>query len=1165
MHPSPLGGRHSFALSLLACCLSVLGAVLPMYGCGSPDHPPDTSGDSWSIAGKGGGGPCTFDGEVRTCHVTLGSHAGILSCFHGTQTCQGGVWGACGGAGDITAQSNADVRLRASEGSGGGLSLDSLSTPTGCVNNPCDPSCQIYTEVPDAGIVPDGSATIVGITGGSLANSNVPNGFQNKGNDPNNVCSTCPLGSTSAACQSACQFDMQCAGNGMNGCTAFDAGAAGSCTGVDLTVPVTCENADGTVEVSVCSRGTVAVPPGVQCYVYPGNSPQYPADNPGLGTPVMTTQTTIAPGTCESQALPGALFPSGGTESLMCNPPNIVTTTSTEGPSYASVTSTAGAWLNTQNVYAADGVDSTLPMPDSSQANTFSSTSQNIGWTSTNNMMATASDGAYATAAVTAPSGAATVTKLPTANSVVSGSWSNASNAYSASDANASATSALALPTTVTLPASGTLGATTTTGNLCDGVASGACLWTSGTNGDARYAEGIADGVSATATLSKGDDAVAFLGGYPFTGANAVPSNAVITQISATVTWKQSTASTRYTGGLALYAGNGATMVGTECTSTALGTSATTLTCSATTSQLQAAGFSLSDLTSAQLVRIHANHANSGGSNSYTVSVDSVTVQVQYQVPTTSSIMYRGFGLNVSNSIPSTATINSLTVTANLKSGSSNAFASLSFQPYKNSQSTAIGVAATTVTNPSTTFTTSTNSPSVIGLTPADLTDANFGVLVSAFAATAAWTAYVDYIQVTVGYSNTSGSNQTITLNGFGFDSIVPAGATIESVTTEVRWKSDVANNTNATLGVEAVAGGTVLGSELTTPSSGPPTTATTASYAVTSGVTASQLYDANNFRVKLRATSTGGSNFTAYVDYVKVTVVWATTLTSTMTVGHFGLVIPASATITGLTLTTKWSVSATNTGAQLGLQAFSGGSAIDTEATTTSGASPPTTDTVFTATPSVVGLTPASFANGTFTVNVRGTRTAGSAPVTANVDYVTATVTYTTSNNEQIAECNYSNDWSVSKQNPALACQNVTTGGYATRTYTQTYTSSCPAGTRTQWAYLAYDTTTPSDVSGSSDVKFQIQTVPSLSDGGAGTPTSWVTAADAPGAGDPAVCAMGGPSPCPKDLYAALGGLPAADNPTLNLQVTLTPSPDSQVAPTLNTWQITYSCPPSE
>jgi hypothetical protein len=57
----------------------------------------------------------------------------------------------------------------------------------------------------------------------------------------------------------------------------------------------------------------------------------------------------------------------------------------------------------------------------------------------------------------------------------------------------------------------------------------------------------------------------------------------------------------------------------------------------------------------------------------------------------------------------------------------------------------------------------------------------------------------------------------------------------------------------------------------------------------------------------------------------------------------------------------------------------------------------------------------------------------------------------------------------------------------------------------------------------------------------------------------------MSGPSPCPKNLYTALGGPPGATNEDLTLQVTLTPSPDGQVAPTLNSWQITYSCPPSE
>jgi hypothetical protein len=1147
-----LAARRTAALALVSTVAVSLSLAL---GCGS-SKPPDLGDQTGPTTTVSGPTPCAPEGATRQCHVEIGENNGVLSCFQGTETCHDGMWSTCGGEGSISAQ-----RFSGSA-SGGGIRVDSLTTAVNCTNDPCDPSCQTYNETPDAGITPDGGSTVIAITGGSLANSNVPPGFQGKGNDPNGACSSCSPGSTSLACQEACQFDMTCNTNGTNGCQAFGPGQSGACTGIDITVPVTC-GSGGNVEVAVCNRGTQSAPPGVLCYVYPGNSPLYPNANPGTGTLVMTTQTTIAPGACETQAIPDSMFPAGGTESLMCNPPNPVTTTTTLGPSTPGVTVSQGSWLNTDNTFAADSVDSTLPLTASTQANTFSSTSQNSTWSNTGNAMGTAADGAYATAAVTAASSATTVTKLPTSSTVQSGTWSNASNAYSSTDSGASVTTTVSLPTT-NLPSSGGLGATTTTGDSCNGSASAACIWKSGSSSDASSAEGAADGAFATATLTRGDDAVAFLGGYAFTGVNAVPSNAIVTQVTATVTWKQSFASNRYTGGIAIYAGNGASLVGSECTSNGLATTASTMACTVTAAQLQTAGFAISDLTSANLVRIHGNHSNAGSSTSYAIEVDSVAVQVQYQVPTTASILLSGFGLNVANSIPSTATINSLSVTASLKGSASNSFATVSFQAYKNAYGTAIGIAPTTISNPATSLTQYTNNPSVIGLTPADLTDANFGVLVSASAATADWTLSVDYIQVSVNYSLNSGSNQTVTLNGFGFDSTVPVGASIESVTTEVRWKTDVSSSFE-TLGIQAYANGTPLGSELTTPASGPPTTATTVSYAVTSGVTASQLYDANNFRVKLRATSTGGSNFNAYVDYVKVTVVWSATLSSTMTLGHFGFNIPSTATITGLTLETKWSVSASNTTAQLGIEAFTGTTAIGTLATTPSGSSPPTTDTVFTTSPSVAGLTYADFTNGTFTVSVTGSRGSGSTGTTARVDYVRVTVTYTTTTDTQIPECNYNNDWSVSKQNPALACQNVTTGGYTAQAYTQTYTASCPSGTHPQWAYLAYDATTPSNASGSSDVKFQIQTAPLLVDGGVGTPTAWVSAADTPGAGDPALCPMSGPSPCPKNLYTALGGPPGATNEDLTLQVTLTPSPDGQVAPTLNSWQITYSCPPSE
>jgi hypothetical protein len=1128
-----------------------------VVGCGAADRP-RSLGDSAGNPQYGAipGSPCVPEGAARDCHVTLGEHDGVLSCFVGKQTCSGGVWSDCGGQGSITGQSF-HPRVHAS-----GKRVDSLTSAANCTNDPCDPTCQIYNETPDAGIVPDGGGTVIAITGGSLANSNVPPGFQGKGNDPSGVCSTCAPGSTSTACQEACMFDMTCNTNGTNGCTAFGPGQSGACTGIDITVPVTCESGSN-VEVSVCNRGTQSAPPGVLCYVYPGGSPQYPNANPGIGTLVMTTQTTIAPGACETQAIPDSLFPAGGTESLMCNPPNTTTTTTSVGPKYPTVTQSAGAWVNTNNAYAADGVDATLSLTTSTQAKTFSSSSSNVGWTNVNNAEGTSADGTLATAAVTAPLLSVNASGYPSSNTSQSGTWTNPTNAYT-NDATHDVTTT-SLAAMVTVPSAGTVGATTTTADTCNGSGSSACVWQSVTgtvtNNDARNAEGSPDGSYAQTTLTSGDDAVAFLGGYDFTGANAIPSNATISSITATVTWHQSHADNKYTGGIAIYAGNGATMVGSECTSTGIGTSDGTMSCAVTGAQISSAGLTVADLTSAKFIRIHGNHASSGSSTSYTIYVDDVTVQVQYSVPSTASILYKAFGLNTANAIPANATINSVTINANLEGSASNTTASVSLQAYKNGYATAIGT-ATTITNPPTSLTLETASPSVAGLTAADFTDANFGVVVTASASTP-WTFSLDYIQVVVNWSEAVGSNQTVTLTGFGFDSIIPSTATIESVTTEVDWKVDV-SGANETLGVKAVANGTVLGTELKTPAAGPPTSLTVANYAVTSGVTASQLYDANNFNVQLRATSTGGSNFNASVDYVKVTVVWSTTQSSTMTLGNFGFNIPSTATITGLTLGTKWSVSASNQSAQLGIQAYAGATAIGSLATTTAGSPPPTSDTVFTTSPSVTGLTPASFADGTFAVNVQASRGSGSVPITASVDYVTATVTYTTSTNSQIPECNYNNDWSVSKQNPALACTNIT-AGYGPSTYTQTYTSSCPAGTHTQWAFFSYDATTPSDSSGSSDVKFQVQTAPVLLDGGVGAPTSWITVANTPASGDPAVCPMSGPSPCPKDLFAALGGAPGATNGDLTLQVTLTPSPDGQVAPTLNSWQITYSCPPSE
>jgi hypothetical protein len=47
--------------------------------------------------------------------------------------------------------------------------------------------------------------------------------------------------------------------------------------------------------------------------------------------------------------------------------------------------------------------------------------------------------------------------------------------------------------------------------------------------------------------------------------------------------------------------------------------------------------------------------------------------------------------------------------------------------------------------------------------------------------------------------------------------------------------------------------------------------------------------------------------------------------------------------------------------------------------------------------------------------------------------------------------------------------------------------------------------------------------------------------------------------------VSAALGGVPGDTNEVLNLRVTVTPSPDTLANATVNSWQLTYDCKPTE
>jgi len=161
--------------------------------------------------------------------------------------------------------------------------------------------------------------------------------------------------------------------------------------------------------------------------------------------------------------------------------------------------------------------------------------------------------------------------------------------------------------------------------------------------------------------------------------------------------------------------------------------------------------------------------------------------------------------------------------------------------------------------------------------------------------------------------------NQTraVLLGNFGFDSTIPAGATINSVTVSVEWKVSTTASV-ATLGAGAWVNGAAYGSELV--NTAEPTTDTTQTFTV-SGLSRAQLLN-GTFGVRVRA-SRGNSNtgFTASLDAVSVAVTYTASGSQAVTVSAVGVTTArgadsfaydqanrlTSATVAGLTETSTY------------------------------------------------------------------------------------------------------------------------------------------------------------------------------------------------------------------------------------------------------------------
>lgn len=1145
-----------FAFQIIrALVVLLLGAVL-LPGCSGRDPLPAWAGSASMDAGSNSSQTSSSceSWSTRECGIELGTHDNAVSCARGTQICENGTWGTC--MPDATKGITSVPLPKPRRSFSDGLTIQSVGgDSTVCEDNPCDPYCNNFNDTPDAAYEAPVTNTPTGwMSGGTLAASNVPSAFKTKGS----LDSQCSAAVGSDTYNEACQFDQHCVSGA---CTAFETKESGSCTGIDITAPTTCIPSTGYRDVTVCNRGTQSAPAGIKCYLYSGGSPQYPNDSPGTTghTLIMTTATVLSPGTCETQTIADSLFGQSGIQSLMCNPPETSTASASVGPNYPTTNASVSGydtWTNPSNGYASDTVYTTVTPPD--------------------------------------PNGATTA-KYPTSDTTYStdGSWSSRSNAYSASDSDASATAAPLLPSSN----SGTVNATPTTttnpgvsgdnsftnpGNALasDGsyatvslsnpstqtvltsfptANNGSTAWQNVTN---AYAS---DGVYTTSTLTAAGTNSVMYSGFGF---NNLPTNAVLDSLVLTVKWKATVNSNKYLLALQAMTGTSYTTIGTELKTGSTLTTETTDTITVSAATL--ASFALTDFNDTNFkVRLRFTRYTGSVANA-TASVDYVKASLTYHLSSSVASMAVGnFGITT---VPAGSTI-SATAEVKWKTSAVNANAVFSMQPYKEwgttSQATmGSGVTRTPAAANTDYVDTATFSPSA-----ADLSDSRFKVLLKvtrSAGSTTDFTASVDYVKVSLTWTLSGTSvTRSIVLKGFGFDNVIPSTATISSITTEARWKLS-ATTTHSTLGVQAFNSGTALGTETTTTTA--PTTFTTATQTVSTGLTRTMVNDANlSVRVRVTRdldTSTSNPDFTASLDYVKVTVAWkASGATYIVSYGGFGFnAIPTDATITEIKTETAWKTDVANTHATLGIQAYvgAGATALGSETTAT-----PSTS-LLTATQDVTGLSLSStdVTDGNLFVRLKATRSdgtgnGGNPNFTASVDYVRVTVKYEYPVQVSVVECNGSNNWSATKLVPDPdKCSDMTTPDYTPFTVTRVFQATCPNGTLPEWQDFGYTSSTPDGTS----IQFRFQGFDANADGTCPTQTSITSgtaAATASLTQDPEVCSLTDTSgTCPIDLTTRVG------YPTVGyecLQMDAYGIPTSSETPQLINWTLNYDCAPNQ
>ncbi|WP_437766963.1 vWA domain-containing protein [Sorangium sp. So ce281] len=134
-----------------------------------------------------------------------------------------------------------------------------------------------------------------------------------------------------------------------------------------------------------------------------------------------------------------------------------------------------------------------------------------------------------------------------------------------------------------------------------------------------------------------------------------------------------------------------------------------------------------------------------------------------------------------------------------------------------------------------------------------------------------------------------------------------------------------------------------------------------------------------------------------------------------------------------------------------------------------------------------------------------------------------------------------------------------VTTSVTAITTNWEQYRGVCPPGTKTQWGYLRYRTTTPGD----SSVEFFVRAADAPAGLASATVRTAATAHATPT--DTRICDETSAPPCAVDLFDVLQELPDARTEYLEVRMRLNPTSSGGGGVQVQDWEITYSCPDTE